>query len=885
MKWISDLLRRSDDKAAAPQAVAIPVPTVDVERLRNELKLAANEAERLRIAGELGQALAGLAQTPQTEDPPEVWATAACSATDKSLALDCASRLRGDTWLTEVAIYARLAEVRLAAVCRLDDSPALERVAQLSRDKDKRIYRHCADLLRQRRQAGEHARRAADMTVELRGLLEHAPMPLSRLLALKKEFDTLGDGDGSLAECRQLMDEALARLQQEAETRRALQARQTTASSLLAECSQATWPWGERLDDWRSRLASLTQAGLPAWLATEAPARTLTETLHAIERSLAALAADAERALACEQFLAALAADSPPDAAAWEALAKPDNADARLSLETRFHTLQGVPAAAAAISPPIEKKAEPRPQIDHGAVRDQLEGLEQAIEQGHLVAADTAAKAIKTSLDGGSLHGAMESRLQRALAQLDKLHGWARWGAGQAREHLVAAAEDLLKGEHSVDDLAVAIPALRAEWKRLNAHAPAANELWKQFDNALEQAYQPVAARRAEEAARQAEARTAREAMCAEWEAWANGIDWGQADYKLIEARREEMVKRWRVAPHAGFRDERLLRKRFDTLLVDLDGRLDAARSAELLRRQQLIAEAEMLVEAKEIGQAMTQAKALQERWRQTSVRLKRGDEQKLWERFRAACNAVFARRDVQRAEQAVQRQERAQMRKTLLDAFEATLVDADAYQTKQALTKFRADWDACKAGPREAADSLDKRAGDLQQQAQRRIDDLRQEKHRSRFDLLVRKAALADRVESAVLAAEPIDEIVATTRQTWDGLPQLPGKTEGLLAARLEAATAITAESLAAGRISREALLLDLEIALDLPSPKNCVEIRRQRQLDRLKNRFGTGSAPLPEAETMLVQWYATAAAPDRTLAKRMEAVVQKLSEKGAGR
>ena len=47
-----------------------------------------------------------------------------------------------------------------------------------------------------------------------------------------------------------------------------------------------------------------------------------------------------------------------------------------------------------------------------------------------------------------------------------------------------------------------------------------------------------------------------------------------------------------------------------------------------------------------DLRQAMNEAKVLQERWSREGqpVRLKRGDEVKLWQRFRAACNAVFER-------------------------------------------------------------------------------------------------------------------------------------------------------------------------------------------------------------------------------------------------
>jgi len=891
MKWLSNLLKKPDAKPSLPASPRAAKPAEDAECLRGALASAADEGERAQLAARLGRALAGRSQAPHAEDPPEVWVAAICHAPDKALALAWAAGLKDDARLSEVATQARSAEVRFAAAQRIETSALLEQVAHASRDKDKRVYRHCADLLKQRRQAETHARRALEIAGELRSLLDAAdPLPVSHLLDLKKEFSALGEAGEAGMECNALLEQALARMQQEAEARRDLQLNQGAAVALASECASAAWPWSEQLAAWRARLDALIQAraGLPSWLAGQAAARALNASLGKIESHLATLAADDERVLACEHFLAPLEAGQSPNAGTapfWDALAKPEHADARQVLESRWQALSAYLPPIAVSEPVPTPPPRSQPRIDHDAVRGLLDKLEQAIAEGHLVDADAAAKQIKATLGGNGPHGALESRLHSLQAQLEQLRGWARWGTGQAREQLLAAAEALLNGERDVDELALAIPALREEWKRLNAHGAAAKGQWESFDAALEKAYQPVAARRAEEAARQAEARAAKEALCVEWEAEVAGIAWEQADFKVVEARRAALLKQWRAAPQAGFRDERSLRKRFDTLIGGIDQRLDAARAAEFERREQLIAAAEALIGQPDLGRAMTEAKALQDNWSQQAapIRLKRSDEEKLWRHFRSACNAVFERRDAQRAEQAAQRQERAQSRQNLLDAFTATLAGADSNGIKQALVQFRADWGTTRPAAREAGDRQETRARDLQQLAQKRLDELHNEKHRARFELLARRAALAERVEVAALAAGPLEAVVAEAKQAWDELPPLPGKTESLLAKRFAEASSVTHTRLAAGRETREALLLDLEIALGLPSPETCAEVRSERQLARLQNRFGTATAESSEPEALLARWYATAALPDAAFERRIAAVVSQLAEQVA--
>lgn len=906
MNWLRKLLGKpvatTVTPAIAPTAKAAR-QTEDVEALRRALANTADAAERSQLSGRIGQALADAAEAPRPEDAMEIWIAAVNQVADKSLALAWVAQIRDETVLSEMAIRARGAEVRYTAAQRIEASALLEHVAQAARNKDKRVYQHCSEHLRQRRQAEASARRAREISDGLHRLLAAAPVPGTALLDLKKELATLVDAGETGVACNALMQQALDRLHQESEALRDLQTARKAADALLTEIHAAAWPWAEQIEAWRDRLAALRQvcAELPAWLAEQAAARGLSVAVGEIESRLSMLDADDARNRACEDFLAALESAPPADTPAiaetldaWAALAKPDHADANAALQSRWRALDlamppvapSVAEAEVAIAPTPMPRA--KAHFDQEAVRALLDQLEQAISEGHLVPADAVAKQIKAALGGNRLNGAIESRLHSLQAQLETLRGWARWGTQQAREKLAEAARELLVGERDVEELAAAITALRDEWKRLNAHAPANKAEWESFDAILEQAYQPVAVHRAEQAARQAEARVAREALCAAWETELAAIDWAQADFKAVEAQRAEWIKLWRAAPRASFRDERALNKRFDTLVGAIDQHLDAARAEEYERRAQLIAAAQALAEQPDLRLAMAEAKALQQRWSQQAspVRLKRGDDQKQWNRFRAACNAVFERLDAQRAEQAAEREAQAQSRQQLLDAFAASLDaadGADAGAIKQALARFRTDWEAARPKTRDADDKLENQARDLQRQAQQRLDALRQDKHRARFELLARKAALVERVETAALSGWSLEAVLAEAKQAWEAQPTLPGKIENQLVKRLATASRISQEELAAGRAARADILLDLEIALGLPSPESEAEVRRERQLGRLQDRFGAAPQSAFEAEDELVRWYATSALPDAALDQRVAAVIDKLAEQAA--
>jgi hypothetical protein len=249
------------------------------------------------------------------------------------------------------------------------------------------------------------------------------------------------------------------------------------------------------------------------------------------------------------------------------------------------------------------------------------------------------------------------------------------------------------------------------------------------------------------------------------------------------------MIVKWRSAARAGYRDERELRKRFDALIAKIDAQLEEARKGETTRLKDLVTQAEALKDTADLAAAMSAAKTLQRRWKEdvTGIRLRHGEDQKLWRRFRAACDAVFARRDAEQTARDAERAKRDEERKAAAEA-------ARAAEAKK------------------------------------------KEQHAARFAVMAEKAA---------------------------AVPDAP------------------VDVLEKGKAERDALLLDLEIALELPTPESHAAARRARNLARLQDRFSKGITALPDPEGMVAKWYAIAATPDDGQAARLAVVVAKLLER----
>src|SRR5688572_30455807 len=492
------------------------------------------------------------------------------------------------------------------------------------------------------------------------------------------------------------------------------------------------------------------------------------------------------------------------------------------------------PAPPPAPAPKKEKKKQ-----NWDEIRGLLGKLEDELSAGRLAEAQEIEKQIAGRAAAAPLPAGLDRQLKRHLAQLAQMRDWAKWGDDQGREQLIEAAEALLtmqgkeQEQPDVEALAACVRTLRDDWKKRDATRPASKTQWERFDAILTRAFKPVLEFRAKRAAEEKAAAKARVALCDELDAWLASPQAAAAPFKEVEAKRSDLGRRVRALPFPGPQAERALRKRLEKIFKALDARLDAVRGTETRRREELIAKAESLKDAP-VGDAIKSAMALQKTWQQTGgVYLGRKDDQALWARFHSATGAVFARRDEQRSKHNEEHARRDAERKALDDRSET----------------------------------------------ERRAVQQKHETHRGRFERLAARSALIERLEAAAAAGGVPDELAAEVAGAWKALPPLGMDGEKALQARFAAAPRATAAQLESGRAERETLLLDLEVALGIPSPDSVAAQRRERQLKALQERFKPRSAALAETpEATVARWYSIAAPADAAQAGRMSAVVRAL-------
>ncbi len=879
---MKNLLARLFGSRPAPAASAASKPLKSepaIETLRQRLLASGTADERVANARNLGQRLGQEGIDPAPDDALDVWIAALCSSAHKIQAMGWLDQLPDEEALEQVASSARLADIRLLAAERITDFDRLSHLAQRMRDKDRGVYRYCQEILKQHAEQVRRTELVDGLHNQLRQLVATRPIAPAQLYDLRKRLAAVPEGP-DLQDCHALVRQAGEYEQEEAATLRRLDELAGAARTLLKTMGVSRQ---ESIEQMKALAASLTDqlGSLPAWVHGHGKQQDVTLKLDEISSRLSMLEEEARRVAECRTFLMETAAEevSQDLADAWNQLPKPDHSETRQALQADWLARCGHPSPRRIPKKPVK----PLPMIDAEAFRLKLDQLDQALEAGASHQALTLARALDQMTVDCLPPQALASQYHLLQGRLGQVRDWARWSTQQARDKLLEEAEALTVGGTSRVHIAEAVPRLRDEWKRLDKLSRGSQAQWQQFEHALNCAYVPILAERAERNARQDAISLAKSALLDETEQWLQGLEADTINPAEVQGQRQALRNHWRGMAQAGPRDERRLQTRFHALMQRLDEKIQPHIQAEIDRRQRLLVMARQLPQEPDLRAAMDQARHLQQQWRAVSnLHLPRPMDEKLWRSFREAIDSVFARRDAERQQHEARHQERSAGRQAHLAELQ-TLLEAGPSQLQldAGVARFKEQWDEEPPadGRRPRRDELDQQAEALLSRARTLGKQLRGAKQLAWFDLIEQKAAWATAWETEMLSgAEPGGEPGQRLLSLWKESESLIPELEQKLAKRFERASQVTPAMLDAGRVERSRLLLDLEILLDLPTSSARAEDRRARQLELLQTDYKALQHP-SAILGLFGDWHAIAAMDEAEQGERISKVRDSLA------
>ena len=794
--------------------------------------------------------------------------------------------------LVEIALAAPHAPVRLAAAERVSEEGALRRLADGAKDKDRGVAR----LARQRVEAIERratqAEQADALLAQAEALVEQPGAVVMAAVELERRWKALALADDAGRQAR--WDAAGAALQARFERERDEQRTKVEFSRRLAEwlAGHSSTPHADALPQLRGELESLRaqaqaldDAGALARLA-QAEA-----SIAQWEQAAPALAAAESLVEEAERLAADTGIDNAQLPLRWQSL---DLSVRTPDLTRRFE--------AAIMVIESRRLAQMRAvQQEESAARHQLHTLlheaEAALAAGQLQVARTAADQTRTlKAAAGTLPKPTIQRLSRLVQQLGELERWMSFGQHNARVQLCERAEALAAGAQAPAQLAKEVQALRAEWKALDEqHAGVPKSLWERFDAACEKAYAPAARHFAEMHASRKQARKQRDEFIAAAAARASELLAAEPrDLKAIERWLRETDQAWHhgelgsVEPDAWKKLDAKLKQAVAALRELLGQARGEARSGRLA----LIAEAEALLAKAQEREAPAQARALQARWTEHAKAhpLAGRDERALWERFRAACNAVFEARDSQRKEVDNRRREQRRAFDELCAQAEqlSHAADVGEDEVRRSLRELQQKWrDAAATQP--VPPALESRFRAARGAVEGTLKARSRGKEAAVWQALLAKTALCEELDAALAADPPTVVDAESLHGRWSALPALPEGWEKAMVARRDQALAAfdndearydQLDRIDDGVASRRDALLELELALGLPSPGDLAKERLAVQVRKLNSRFKAATGGGSAADVLLA-WCATPGVADARDRGRCEKIVEALQRR----
>ena len=215
----------------------------------------------------------------------------------------------------------------------------------------------------------------------------------------------------------------------------------------------------------------------------------------------------------------------------------------------------------------------------------------------------------------------------------------------------------------------------------------------------------------AEREAQRAAASVAREALAEEAEKLATSTAW-----KVTSERYAAIVEEWRTLPHAERGKEQELWKRISAARTAFDKRrrqhfaeVESQRKEATSAKRELIARAEALSTSTDWAATGRKFRDLMTQWRQAPRSGKR-DEDKLWQRFKAAQDAFYAARIAAETAQEERLQPNVAVKEQLVAEAESLQPGVDPKAAKAALRSIQDRWEKAGDVPRAHRDRLEGR-------------------------------------------------------------------------------------------------------------------------------------------------------------------------------
>lgn len=514
------------------------------------------------------------------------------------------------------------------------------------------------------------------------------------------------------------------------------------------------------------------------------------------------------------------------------------------------------------------------------------EKIQAMIADGLVSKADKLLHELFKQIDNSDLLSSSEkqhfhSDLKDLQSQLGDLSAWRNWAHDKERENLISKAEKLVQLVQDNNNLAAEfqditseIKALRNQWKKMRSHTQ--EEQWQRFNTACNQAYEPCI----EFIDQQSELRKAnlkaKQQLCEQIEnyiakmGWPsddkapvdNSIDWIQVDKITRQARKE-----WSNIGFVERKAHKSINHRFDKGIEIIRQELKRVWHINQQQFNDLIKQVQNLTDLldEDLDTAIFKAKECQQQWK-TIGPVSSYQRNKLWKKFRKACDVIFDKRQDNIDQRNSQNNERVREKEAICENLEAlNQQPLSRLHLENAFNDIEGLWQELAPQARSLSKDVNQRYTKAKNVFRDKLNALKLLEQEQQLALLRQKAQLCTRIESMTDNSET--QIQQLNAQ-WQELETLPSALETRIKKRFEAAMHTlhsqesAKETLKASELQhKREFCLKYEVLLGHESPKELQQARMEMQVELLNDNLGHNRAETDEhkiqALELHMQWY----------------------------
>lgn len=788
---------------------------------------------------------------------------------DDELRLAAINKLGSESIRLDIASNNPVSKVRLAAAKGLDKSESLQTLMHIAQGKDKALYRFCKDQLATSKTAEDNAKllqeKIATAITSAQQLSKSAYSPEynGRLQLLKQNWAALSEKDQqqqqsfntALVKCEDILAEHVAEEKAEQDKLIAIASAKKSFIILLAQLNTLELN-EENSESFSEQLQALDQSWktaknistpdtvqnktfentMQAWLALDNTRTQLTEQKDALEALIEQASQLEKTSLSKSQNLQKELTKTVKQLP-WKTPA------AHISLET--------PALLTELDNVLQNVIKHNQNLSaHEAdsskqLAQRLTELENNIDEGHLKDANKTHQYVVQAMKKISQQEAkkFQRQYQNLTAKLTEIRDWQGYAATPKKEALCVSMENLVGSEIDPALLAEKIHSFQEEWKAIGPIARQDDKiLWNRFRSAADKAYEPCKVYYADMANLRQQNLFNRQALIAQLTDYEASMDWDSADWSIVQKTLDAARETFRSFSPVDRNEHKNSQASLQEIADKIYAHIQEEYQRNIEAKEVLINQAKSLQEIEDLSQAIEQSKQLQSDWKTIGMTPNKAD-QKLWQEFRIACDAVFSRRDEQRQQNKVHIEASIEQAQAILIKAEAAAQESNT-ENKEALQLCLSEFSELSL-PKALYAKLRKRLADAQQQQDDLVSHAKVAKKQQAW------ITLTDRLLAISLKSSDAEQ-AATLYKADEADLKLP---QGIDKSQFESKWNEAPAEMSNTDALRDACIA-LEIAAELQSPAEDQQARMAYQVQRLAQGLGQAGNLQQQISDSVNQW-----------------------------